>query len=979
MMDKLFLLVREMSEPNVWSAGVELARNATFQEEPLGVSGERTFRVVQGRRDAIVSVALSEANEIWQCDCSLEEDPCRHVVATILAVKQGKLSHAGVGAERKVVSGVSHEFSRSGGTLRFDRFLLCGDVAHGGAKIPVAISLLQSVAAAKRDGYVVMPNDAELKIDHVLPQSRQGVLDPKTMRFLLPALSRVPLVMLDGERVSVHAEPIPVVVEVVDEGAGFRVRRARADGVTEIFDNGVAICDGALRAIEDSALRMEEVEILRGDGSIFPASAGVELATRILPQLQGKVKVQVISKLLPRARRVAARVVIEAVSHDSGSSVTIVPRLVYGDPVIAEVRSGALELVDPREIPIREVAEEGRLVRELSLRTGLRFDQAHVYSGEAAIECVHRLRGWQVFGDGLSRFTPLGELSARAQIENGALSFSFVGADSPEREYGTSSSKVLAAWRRGASYVQLEGAGGWAKLPREWLREHGVALERIVAAMGERAQLPGRLVAEVRELCESVQIEPPEYFKRLAQGLAEVDSIPDVELPPDLRADLRAYQRTGVNWISFLHHHGLGALLADDMGLGKTLQALCVVKGRTLVVCPTSVLASWKQQIELFRPALRVSLYHGARRELVDASDVILTSYALLRLDIDRLSEVEWDLVVLDEAQTIRNPSSQVAQAAYRLRAKNRLSLSGTPVENSLDDLWSHFRFLNPGLLGEYREFQQRFVQLIELGQVGPTQELRKRSMPFIMRRLKRDVARELPPKTEVVLECELTHQERVAYEAVLGMVKADVLQALESERGLFSVLEVLLRLRQACCHSGLLPGNEAQTSSKLELLMESLHASRAQGHRALVFSQWTSLLDLIEPHLNERSISFCRIDGTTQGRGDLVDLFQSREGPDVMLLSLKAGGLGLTLTAADHVYIIDPWWNPAAEDQAADRAYRIGQNNPVIVHRLVAKDTIEERILQIQSEKRALLAAAIGESGALSLSREDVLRLLGV
>jgi SNF2 family DNA or RNA helicase len=251
--------------------------------------------------------------------------------------------------------------------------------------------------------------------------------------------------------------------------------------------------------------------------------------------------------------------------------------------------------------------------------------------------------------------------------------------------------------------------------------------------------------------------------------------------------------------------------------------------------------------------------------------------------------------------------------------------------------------------------------------------------MPFIMRRLKRDVARELPPKTEVVLECELTHQERVAYEAVLGMVKADVLQALESERGLFSVLEVLLRLRQACCHSGLLPGNEAQTSSKLELLMESLHASRAQGHRALVFSQWTSLLDLIEPHLNERSISFCRIDGTTQGRGDLVDLFQSREGPDVMLLSLKAGGLGLTLTAADHVYIIDPWWNPAAEDQAADRAYRIGQNNPVIVHRLVAKDTIEERILQIQSEKRALLAAAIGESGALSLSREDVLRLLGV
>jgi SNF2 family DNA or RNA helicase len=372
-------------------------------------------------------------------------------------------------------------------------------------------------------------------------------------------------------------------------------------------------------------------------------------------------------------------------------------------------------------------------------------------------------------------------------------------------------------------------------------------------------------------------------------------------------------------------------------------------------------------------------VYHGAQRELVAESDVVLTSYALLRLDIEQLEESEWDLVILDEAQTIRNPSSQVAQAAYRVRAKSRLSLSGTPVENSLDDLWSHFRFLNPGLLGEYRQFQERFAQPIELGQVEPMQELRKRSMPFIMRRLKRDVARELPPKTEVVLECELTDHERVVYEAVLGMVKGDVLQALDSDKGIFSVLEVLLRLRQACCHSGLLPGYEAQSSSKVELLIESLQRSRAQGHRALVFSQWTSLLDRIEPHLREHAISFCRIDGTTQGRGDLVDLFQSSEGPDVMLLSLKAGGLGLTLTAADHVYITDPWWNPAAEDQAADRAYRIGQNNPVIVHRLVAKDTIEERILQIQGEKRALLAAAIGESGSLSLSRDDVLRLLGV
>ena len=228
------------------------------------------------------------------------------------------------------------------------------------------------------------------------------------------------------------------------------------------------------------------------------------------------------------------------------------------------------------------------------------------------------------------------------------------------------------------------------------------------------------------------------------------------------------------------------------------------------------------------------------------------------------------------------------------------------------------------------------------------------------------------------MLQCELTAAERIVYEAVLGAVKAEVLEDVDAGRNILTALEVLLRLRQACCHVGLVPGHDAPTSSKVKLLIDSLEQSIAQGHRALVFSQWTSMLDRIEPHLTESQISFCRIDGSTAERGDLVELFQSERGPSVMLLSLKAGGLGLTLTAADHVYIVDPWWNPAAEDQAADRAYRIGQRNPVLVHRLVAQDTIEERILQIQNEKRKLLSAAIGEAGSLTLTRDDLVRLLG-
>jgi SNF2 family DNA or RNA helicase len=347
-------------------------------------------------------------------------------------------------------------------------------------------------------------------------------------------------------------------------------------------------------------------------------------------------------------------------------------------------------------------------------------------------------------------------------------------------------------------------------------------------------------------------------------------------------------------------------------------------------------------------------------------------------MEIDTFSAVSWDTIVLDESQTIKNPDSQVARAAYQLSGTWRVTLSGTPVENSLEDLWSQMHFLNPGLLGSRSEFEEHFGSKVRDGNGSAAQELRRRIAPFMMRRLKRDVALELPPKTEVVLECELDDQERVIYESVLAASRGDVLRSLADGSDLLSVLEVLLRLRQACCHVGLLPGHSSAISSKVRLLLESLERSIEQGHRALIFSQWTSLLDLVEPHLHERGISFGRIDGSTADRDGIVREFQQPEGPRALLLSLKAGGVGLNLTAADHVYIVDPWWNPAVEDQAADRAYRIGQTNPVIVHRLVARDTVEERVLALQAHKRAILSATVGEGQAIGLTQEDILQLLG-
>jgi SNF2 family DNA or RNA helicase len=442
------------------------------------------------------------------------------------------------------------------------------------------------------------------------------------------------------------------------------------------------------------------------------------------------------------------------------------------------------------------------------------------------------------------------------------------------------------------------------------------------------------------------------------------------------------------------------------MGLGKTLQAMSAMRGRTLVVSPTSVLYNWQDELRRFRPELKFAAYHGARRALDPTADVTLTTYPLLRNDAETLAEVDWDVVVLDESQAIKNPDSQVARAAYGLRAGWKITLSGTPVENRLDELWSQLHFTNPGLLGGRADFRDRWAQPIADGDSGAAKRLRERIRPFVLRRMKRDVAPELPPRTEAVLHVELDERERELYDTIRAATQREVLAMLASGGGVMAALEALLRLRQAACHPSLVPGQvkpaardgaagasgpmsggaalprgatgEALGSSKLTVLLDALSDAAADGHKALVFSQWTSLLDLIEPHLAERGLPFVRLDGSTRDRAGVVATFQDPAGPPVMLLSLKAGGTGLNLTEADHVFLVDPWWNPAVEDQAADRAHRIGQDKPVMIYRLVALDTVEERILGLQAKKRALADAALGEADrAAALTRDDLLALL--
>lgn len=480
--------------------------------------------------------------------------------------------------------------------------------------------------------------------------------------------------------------------------------------------------------------------------------------------------------------------------------------------------------------------------------------------------------------------------------------------------------------------------------------------------------------AELLERCEALREPPP-------------PSAP----PAGLRATLRDYQLEGVSWLQRLRELDVGGVLADDMGLGKTLQTiahLALEKGArrltrpALVVAPTSLAHNWVREIKKFAPFLRTVLYHGPRRSRVvdklDKADVVVTTYPLLVRD-EVIADRGYHYLVLDEAQTVKNRASKAHKAVREVNATHRLALTGTPLENNLDELYALYELLTPGLLGSAESFRHRFRRPIEAGDEDRLAELRRRVRPFMLRRLKEGVAKELPPKTEIVRPVDLLGEQRELYESIRIAAHSDVRKVIK-KKGLAAstvpVLGALLKLRQVCCDPRLVPmqaAREAKRSAKLETLMDMVTRQISEGRRILVFSQFTSMLSLIERRLQERDIAHNLLTGSTQDRQREVDRFQAGESL-VFLISLKAGGTGLTLTAADTVIHYDPWWNPAAQAQATDRAYRIGQTKPVFVYNLIAAGSVEERIMRLQQHKRRLADAIVGQAAASAkLSLEDV------
>lgn len=464
------------------------------------------------------------------------------------------------------------------------------------------------------------------------------------------------------------------------------------------------------------------------------------------------------------------------------------------------------------------------------------------------------------------------------------------------------------------------------------------------------------------------------------------------ELPMGLNADLRDYQIAGYQWMRRLSEWGIGGILADDMGLGKTLQTIAVLlhratDGPALVLAPTSVGFNWIREIQRFAPSLNPILYRdGDRHEKLNslsAGDIVVSSYAIGLRDKSELGEVKWHTLVCDEAQAIKNAQSKTAKAVTELSANWCVALTGTPIENHLGELWSLFRVVAPGVFGSWESFRKKYAAPIEKdSDPAATAALANRIKPFILRRTKSEVLQELPPRTESTVIVELTDPERAQYELVrrAAIGELDSMLAITSPRDKqFRIFTLLTRLRQYACHVGIVNKQWDRSSSKLELLCSRLQSLKEEGHRALVFSQFTEHLALIRSALEQHDISYEYLDGSTPAfeRQKRVDSFQTGNAT-AFLISLKAGGTGLNLTAADYVFHMDPWWNPAVEDQATDRAHRIGQTRPVMVYRVIAKDTIEERILALHADKRDLVDSILwGTNAAASLSVDDLAELI--
>ncbi len=772
---------------------------------------------------------------------------------------------------------------------------------------------------------------------------------------------------------------------------------------TDVGSRPLVIFSEAIARLEAGrASDLHWITLLRDAGEIVIPGRDLEEALTALfespdlPRLEVPEELELAEETSPPRPRLVLR-------KDAGSVLPNAPLLaelsfLYGDLEIdaGDARQTVVEWPGPTLLRRDMEREHAELVRLLEAGA-LPVPDGHGHELELrphevpAVAEPLLLEGWTVEVEGTSLRAPS---PPALRIESGIDWFELAGGV----EFAGNDvdlTAVLEAASKGDRFVRLAD-GSQGLLPSSWSETYG-SLAKLAHGSTEDGLrfLPSQALLVDALLTEMPPAAVDRAFAELREKLRSFERIKPKKEPRGFGGTLRGYQRAGLGWLTFLRQFGLGGVLADDMGLGKTVQVLALLRAHrtpskttglpSLVVVPRSLLYNWIEEAARFTPTLKVVEYGGPGREALQPElgkyDLVVTTYGTLRRDVGFLATVEFDTVILDEAQAIKNRDSQAAKASRLLVARHRLALTGTPIENHLGELGSLFEFLNPGLLGRLPT-----LEVLATGRNASQDELAKVAegiRPFILRRTKAQVLPDLPPKTEQVLHCTLNPRQRELYDQLRAGYQASLLQQAESE-GLagsaIQVLEALLRLRQIACHPGLVHEEwEEAGSAKLETLFELVAEVLDEGHKVLVFSQFTKLLAYVRRHLDEQEIDYAYLDGQTRKRGEVVERFQTDPACNLFLISLKAGGLGLNLTAAGYVFLLDPWWNPAVEAQAIDRAHRIGQTQPVFAYRMIAQDTVEEKILQLQSSKRKIADAILeGEGGALAeLTAEDLRMLL--
>jgi superfamily II DNA or RNA helicase len=798
---------------------------------------------------------------------------------------------------------------------------------------------------------------------------------------------------------------------VDDSGKGYSVRGVLRRGDVEMeltrprlmVAGGLMVYDGRIARLRDFGA-FSWIALLRDQGPIsVPKKEGDEFVNELLRMPRWpRLKLPQEFSFEEVTCRPNPALTIKSQSERKSVNARLIGNLSFeydGTLVPHRYPGQSLHQQNRRRLINRDFAVEDAAVNRLK-ELGFRrphwpgSDSEFEFSPDRLANVVRALsgEGWRVEAEGKIYRTAS---ALRLEVKSGVDWFELEGGAQFDQAK-LALPKLLRAIKRGEETVRLDD-GTLGILPEEWLEKYRL-LAGLGSMHGDQLRFSRQQVGLLDALIATEQnVAVDAGFDRLRQELYSFAGLKAADPTADFAGHLRDYQRDGLGWLGFLQRFGFGGCLADDMGLGKTVQVLALLDSRrdtyarderqaprpSLVVVPRSLVFHWKKEAARFTPKLWVLDHTGSLRlkpgEHFSDYDVVITTYGTLRRDALEFKAQRFDYCVLDEAQAIKNAGTLSAKAARLLRADHRLAMSGTPVENHLGELWSLFEFLNPGLFGSATVF----------GRAGRNPEPATRSLlaralrPFVLRRTKSQVARELPDKTEQTIFCDLEGREKKQYDELRAYYRARLLKDFEDgdrSRVKFQALEALLRLRQAACHPGLIDKSKVgEPSAKVDTLMAQLEQVREEGHKALVFSQFTSLLAIVRDRLDRDKVAYTYLDGRTRDREARVEQFQNDPNVKLFLISLKAGGLGLNLHAAEYVYLLDPWWNPAVEAQAIDRAHRIGQTRQVFAYRLIARDTVEEKVLELQKNKRDLADAIITADNSLlhNLTREDLELLL--